>query len=83
MFPRIAKAYLIGEAGPAFATMLGETPHTVAGTLEAAVTAALDEAEAGDVVLLAPACASFDQFESFEHRGAAFVAAVKARIAAD
>lgn len=80
LFPRVARAYLIGEAAEDFAATLGETPHVVAGTLDAAVAAALAEAEEGDVVLLAPACASFDQYESFEHRGAAFVAAVKARI---
>lgn len=80
LFPRVAKAYLIGEAAADFAATLGETPHVVAGTLGAAVEAALAEAEEGEVVLLAPACASFDQFESFEHRGDAFVAAVKARI---
>ncbi|HRO10216.1 MAG TPA: UDP-N-acetylmuramoyl-L-alanine--D-glutamate ligase, partial [Amaricoccus sp.] len=62
LFPRLAKAYLIGEAAPAFAATLGDTPHVVSGTLAAAVTAALAEAEAGEVVLLAPACASFDQF---------------------
>ena len=66
---RVAKAYLIGEAAEDFAATLGETPHVVAGTLDAAVAAALAEAEAGEVVLLAPACASFDQFESFEERG--------------
>jgi UDP-N-acetylmuramoylalanine--D-glutamate ligase len=80
LFPRVAKAYLIGEAADDFAATLGATPHVVAGTLDAAVEAALAEAEEGDVVLLAPACASFDQFESFEHRGAAFVAAVRSRI---
>ena len=79
-FDRVAKAYLIGEAAEDFARALGETPHVVAGTLEAAVAAALAEAEPGEVVLLAPACASFDQFPSFEHRGRAFVAAVRARI---
>jgi UDP-N-acetylmuramoylalanine--D-glutamate ligase len=80
LFPRVAKAYLIGEAAEEFAATLGETPHVISGTLEAAVRAALAEAEAGDVVLLAPACASFDQFESFEHRGTAFEAAVRAWI---
>ncbi len=80
LFPRIARAYLIGEAAESFAATLGETPHVVSGTLDAAVAAALAEAEPGDVVLLAPACASFDQFDSFEHRGDAFVAAVKAHI---
>jgi UDP-N-acetylmuramoylalanine--D-glutamate ligase len=46
--------------------------------LERAVRAAADEAEAGDVVLLSPACASFDQFKDYEARGAAFRAAVEA-----
>jgi UDP-N-acetylmuramoylalanine--D-glutamate ligase len=80
LFPRVAKAYLIGEAAEAFAATLGDTPHVISGTIEAAVAAALADAEEGEVVLLAPACASFDQFESFEHRGAAFEAAVRARI---
>ena len=80
LFPRIAKAYLIGEAAQDFAATLGDTPHTITGTLDAAVTQALADAEEGDVVLLAPACASFDQFESFEHRGATFEASVRAII---
>jgi len=80
-FPRIAKAYLIGEAAPAFSATLGEAvPYEIAGTLASAVEhaardAALDgSAEA--VVLLSPACASFDQFKNFEVRGDAFRAAV-------
>ena len=52
----------------------------VRGTLEAAVAAALAEAEAGETVLLAPACASFDQFASFERRGEAFEALVRGAI---
>ena len=80
LFPRVAKAYLIGEAAEAFAATLGATPHVVSGTLEAAVAAALAEAEPGDTVLLAPACASFDQFASFEARGEAFEALVRARM---
>ncbi|MEZ5780808.1 MAG: UDP-N-acetylmuramoyl-L-alanine--D-glutamate ligase [Rhizobiaceae bacterium] len=82
-FPRIAKAYLIGEAAPAFSATLGETvPYEISGTLEAAVAnASRDAAEDGDtesVVLLSPACASFDQFKNFEVRGDAFRAAVAA-----
>ena len=73
----MAKAYLIGEAAEAFAVTLGATPHVVAGSLEAAVTAALAEAAEGETVLLAPACASFDQFASFEARGEAFEALVR------
>ncbi|HJZ61638.1 MAG TPA: hypothetical protein VKD47_05690, partial [Miltoncostaeaceae bacterium] len=52
--------------------------HEAPGTLEAAVAAAASRARPGDVVLLAPACASFDQFRDFEERGAAFRAAVEA-----
>jgi UDP-N-acetylmuramoylalanine--D-glutamate ligase len=70
---RIAKTYLIGEAAEAFAATLGaEVAHEACGTLEAAVARAAAEAEAGEVVLLSPACASFDQFASFEARGDAF-----------
>ncbi len=75
-FGRVAKAYLIGEAAEGFAVALGEVPHEISGTVEAAVATAAAEAEAGDVVLLAPAAASFDQFASFEARGDAFEAAV-------
>jgi UDP-N-acetylmuramoylalanine--D-glutamate ligase len=82
-FGRIAKAYLIGEAAPAFSATLGEAvPYEISGTLAAAVEhAARDAAEdaAGEaVVLLSPACASFDQFRNFEIRGDAFRAAVQA-----
>jgi UDP-N-acetylmuramoylalanine--D-glutamate ligase len=82
-FPRIAKAYLIGEAAPAFAATLGEAAsYEISGTLEAAVEhAARDAAENGSddaVVLLSPACASFDQFKNFEVRGDAFRQAVLA-----
>lgn len=82
-FPRIAKAYLIGEAAPAFSATLGEAvPYEISGTLEAAVEHAAAEAaldESGEVaVLLSPACASFDQFKNFEIRGEAFRQAVNA-----
>ncbi|WP_313553173.1 UDP-N-acetylmuramoyl-L-alanine--D-glutamate ligase [Brevundimonas sp.] len=79
LFPRISKAYLIGQAAPAFAETLGDTPHVIAQTLDAAVAdAAADAAAAGgeQIVLLSPACASFDQFADFEARGEAFRAAV-------
>lgn len=81
LFPNVAKAYLIGEAAEAFAETLGDTPHIVAHTMERAVElAAADAAAAGgeQVVLLSPACASFDQFPDFEVRGEAFRAAVLA-----
>ena len=83
LFPRIAKAYLIGEAAPAFSATLGEAvPYEISGTLAAAVEhAAADAAASGAgeaVVLLSPACASFDQFRNFELRGEAFRQAVYA-----
>jgi len=76
-FGRIARAYLIGEAAIEFsATLEGKVSYTIAGELEAAVAAAhrdaLAEGGAGAVVLLSPACASFDQFRDFEARGDAF-----------
>jgi UDP-N-acetylmuramoylalanine--D-glutamate ligase len=76
-FPRMRKAYLIGEAAAGFASELeGRVPHVVAGTLERAVELAARDAEAADVkepvVLLSPACASFDQFRNFEVRGDAY-----------
>jgi UDP-N-acetylmuramoylalanine--D-glutamate ligase len=76
-FPRIRKAYLIGEAAQEFAGTLGErVPHEMSGTLEVAVASAARDAEASGlhdpVVLLSPACASFDQYRNFEIRGARF-----------
>jgi UDP-N-acetylmuramoylalanine--D-glutamate ligase len=81
LFPRVAKAYLIGEAGPTFAkTLEGKAPVVEAGTMEAAVSQAYaDAAKSGQdaVVLLSPAAASFDQFTDFEARGEAFREAVQ------
>lgn len=76
-FPRIRKAYLIGEAADAFAkTLSGRVAFDVNMTLEKAVAAAARDAAASDaadpVVLLSPACASFDQYPNFEKRGAHF-----------
>lgn len=73
--PRIRRAYLIGAAMDLFADSLaGAVPAMKAGTLEAAMRQAHADAAAagGGVVLLSPACASFDQFRDFEHRGDAF-----------
>jgi UDP-N-acetylmuramoylalanine--D-glutamate ligase len=75
----VRAAYTIGEAGPKFAQLLRpRVPVTECGELRTAVSAAAGEAEAGEVVLLSPACASFDQFKDYEARGAAFRAAVEA-----
>ncbi|MGB7259509.1 MAG: UDP-N-acetylmuramoyl-L-alanine--D-glutamate ligase [Pseudolabrys sp.] len=76
-FPRIRKAYLIGEAADDFArTLDGKVPYEITGTLSRAVDAATDDAAASGlkepVVLLSPACASFDQYRNFEVRGDAF-----------
>ncbi|MBL8832137.1 MAG: UDP-N-acetylmuramoyl-L-alanine--D-glutamate ligase [Rhodospirillales bacterium] len=71
-FPRIAHAWLIGEAANDFARTLGDVPHTVAGDLATAVRSAAKAAKPGSVVLLSPACASWDQFRNFEHRGETF-----------
>ena len=69
-FPRIRKAYLIGEAAGEFAATLGAAvPHDITGTLDKAVTAATRDAQDSSaqepVVLLSPACASFDQYPQF------------------
>jgi UDP-N-acetylmuramoylalanine--D-glutamate ligase len=82
-FPRIRKAYLIGEAAPQFSqTLEGRVPYEIVGTLDRAVTAAAADAAAStaDVptVLLSPACASFDQFKNFEDRGELFRKLVQA-----
>jgi len=88
LFPRVAKAYLVGEAAPAFAATIGEaTAFEISGTIDKAVDHAARDA-AGDpapeaVVLLSPACASFDQFRNFEVRGDAFREAVRSLAGAE
>jgi UDP-N-acetylmuramoylalanine--D-glutamate ligase len=68
------RAYLIGESAPDFAVALDAAgaPFVIAGTLERGLGSAAAAAAPGEVVLLSPACASFDQFTSFEHRGQEF-----------
>jgi UDP-N-acetylmuramoylalanine--D-glutamate ligase len=75
----VRRAYLIGEAADAIAFALGEIPHELSGDLATAVGAVAAEAKRGDVVLLSPACASYDQFADFEHRGDEFRRLVQAR----
>ncbi|AWN51867.1 UDP-N-acetylmuramoyl-L-alanine--D-glutamate ligase [Methylobacterium sp. 17Sr1-1] len=82
-FPRVAHAYLIGAATEDFAATLdGQVPFSRCGTLDQAVAEAAAAAEQDGtpepVVLLSPACASYDQFRSFEDRGDQFRALVRA-----
>ncbi|CAN7386983.1 UDP-N-acetylmuramoyl-L-alanine--D-glutamate ligase [Brevundimonas sp. LjRoot202] len=81
LFPRVAEAFLIGEAAGPFAARLGDIPHRICGDMATAVKAAAEAAAAtgrDEVVLLSPAAASFDQYPDFEARGEAFRAAVLA-----
>jgi UDP-N-acetylmuramoylalanine--D-glutamate ligase len=80
-FPRVRKAYLIGDAAHGFSrTLDGHVIYDMSGTLERAVAAAAADAQtspvSAPVVLLSPACASYDQFTDFEQRGDAFRALV-------
>jgi len=77
---RVRHAVLIGEDRDTLRAALGAAGAGVedAASMEAAVQAAAAAAQPGDVVLLSPACASFDMFQNFEHRGEAFKSAVRA-----
>jgi UDP-N-acetylmuramoylalanine--D-glutamate ligase len=81
LFGRIEKAYLVGEAAEVFAEVVkAKAAAVVSGTIEAATQQAYADASASGheaIVLLSPACASFDQFADFEERGEAFRAAVQ------
>ena len=88
LFPRVAKAYLIGEAQDKFTESLkGKAPSVKCGTLERAVEEALRDArqdeEPNPIILLSPACASFDQFKDFEARGEAFRQIVESLVGDD
>jgi UDP-N-acetylmuramoylalanine--D-glutamate ligase len=75
------QVFLIGAAAKKIEAQLGAAvPQVHAGTLDRAVALAFESARPGDTVLLAPACASFDQFENFEHRGRVFKELVRALV---
>jgi len=76
----VVKAYVIGREAEAFARQLPGIEAEICTTMERAVARAMEEAEPGDTVLLAPAAASFDQYDSFEKRGEDFTARVRARL---
>jgi UDP-N-acetylmuramoylalanine--D-glutamate ligase len=77
-FDHVVKAYTIGEAGPLFTRLLSPfMPVESSEMMGAAVCSAAAQAKPGDVIMLSPACASFDQFKDFEARGDAFKAIVE------
>lgn len=78
LFSRVKHTYLVGSSIDAFATQLeGTLPYTKVHTIDLAINAAYKKARDGDVILLAPACASFDQFKNFEERGNVFKTCVE------
>lgn len=76
----VVKAYLIGHSAHDFALQLGDTPHEVCESMARAVDRAVEEAEPGDTVLLAPAAASFDRYPNFEKRGEDFMTKLRRRL---
>jgi UDP-N-acetylmuramoylalanine--D-glutamate ligase len=72
----VRKAYVIGREAAGFALHLGDVAHEVCGDMASAVAAAARDAQEGDTVLLAPAAASFDQYDNFEQRGDDFAGQV-------
>lgn len=83
LLPRVKRVYTIGAAAAKIESQLqGAVEIEPAETLQRAVTRASESAVPGDVILLAPACASFDQFQSYEHRGRAFKEAVRSLVMA-
>ena len=82
MRAKARRLYLIGEAaGEIERALAGAAPIEVVETLAAAVRAAARQAAPGEAVVLSPACASFDQFRGFAHRGEAFQDEVRAALA--
>jgi UDP-N-acetylmuramoylalanine--D-glutamate ligase len=83
-FGNIAAAYTIGDAGPMFAELLSPYMQVRRSEMMAeAIRQAIADATPGHVVMLSPACASFDQFRDYEARGNAFRQIVAALIAPD
>ncbi|HEY1356357.1 MAG TPA: UDP-N-acetylmuramoyl-L-alanine--D-glutamate ligase [Solirubrobacterales bacterium] len=80
--PNVISVHLVGEAAPELEAALGAAGAHDDGTLEAAVSHAATEARPGSVVLLSPACASYDQYDNFERRGEHFKRLVAALAAA-
>jgi UDP-N-acetylmuramoylalanine--D-glutamate ligase len=83
LFGRVAKAYLVGQCAPDFArTLDGKVAYELCGTLDVAIASAARDAALSTadepVILLSPACASYDQYKSFEHRGDHFRALAEA-----
>ncbi len=76
----VVKAYVIGREAERFAVALRGVDTEVCSVMGRAVERAMEEAEPGDTVLLAPAAASFDQYDNFEQRGEDFIAEVRARL---
>jgi len=75
---RVRYAVLLGEAKDMLAKAFeGTVPYSICENMEEAVTGAFSQALSGDVVLLSPACSSFDQFRDYAHRGRIFRAAVE------
>ncbi len=83
-FGNVAAAYTIGDAGPMFADLLApHMPVARSEMMSEAIRQAIEAAKPGDIVMLSPACASFDQFRDYEARGDAFRQIVEALTAAD
>ncbi|WP_425099115.1 UDP-N-acetylmuramoyl-L-alanine--D-glutamate ligase [Tropicibacter sp. S64] len=79
--PNVTKAYVIGREAQTFALGLPGVEAEICTTMDRAVAAAMAEAQPGDIVLLAPAAASFDQYDNFEKRGDDFAEHVRSKLA--
>ena len=79
-FGHVAKAYVIGREAAEFSLQLEGLEAEVCTTMERAVARAMEDAQPGETVLLAPAAASFDQYDNFEKRGEDFIHQVTSRL---